>query len=67
MLWLELVHQLIDTKELERLRKLSRGMMEKLEPIDELTAEINEMRIERTRRWSIHFSHTKAHLLQERK
>ncbi|KAH0397267.1 hypothetical protein KCU89_g8454, partial [Aureobasidium melanogenum] len=35
--------------ELEKLRKLSRDMMKKLEPIDELTAEINEMRIERTR------------------
>ncbi|KAH0171452.1 hypothetical protein KCU67_g2167, partial [Aureobasidium melanogenum] len=35
--------------ELERLRKLSRDMMKKLEPIDELTAEINEMRIERIR------------------
>ncbi|KAH0362119.1 hypothetical protein KCU65_g8285, partial [Aureobasidium melanogenum] len=34
--------------ELERLRKLSRDMMKKLDPIDELTGEINEMRIERT-------------------
>ncbi|KAG9599008.1 hypothetical protein KCU77_g4339, partial [Aureobasidium melanogenum] len=35
--------------ELERLRKLSRDMMKKLEPIDELTAEISEMRTERLR------------------
>ncbi|KAH0335580.1 ankyrin, partial [Aureobasidium melanogenum] len=33
--------------ELERLRQLSRDMMKKLEPIDELTAEISEMRNER--------------------
>ncbi|KAG9842500.1 hypothetical protein KCU98_g9180, partial [Aureobasidium melanogenum] len=36
-------------KELERLRKFSRDMMKKLEPIDELTAEISEMRTERLR------------------
>jgi hypothetical protein len=35
--------------ELTRLRQLSRDMMKKLEPIDELTAEINEMRTERMR------------------
>ncbi|KAG9943476.1 hypothetical protein KCU85_g8660, partial [Aureobasidium melanogenum] len=35
--------------ELERLRRLSRDMMKKLEPIDELTAEIIEMRTERLR------------------
>ncbi|KAG9849039.1 hypothetical protein KCU98_g4707, partial [Aureobasidium melanogenum] len=35
--------------ELERLRKLSRDMMKKLDPIDELTAEINDMRTERIR------------------
>lgn len=36
-------------KEVERLRQLSRDMMKKLEPIDELAAEINEMRTERLR------------------
>jgi hypothetical protein len=37
--------------EIERLRQLSRDMMKKLEPIDELTAEISEMRTERIREW----------------
>lgn len=50
MLWSDLEHQLINIKELERLRRLSRDMMKKLEPIDELTAEIIEMRTERLRR-----------------
>ena len=53
--------------ELERLRQLSREMMKKLEPIDELTAEINEMRTERLRESSINCLRADAYVLQVRK
>jgi hypothetical protein len=38
--------------EIEKLRQLSRDMMKKLEPIDELSAGVNEMRTKRLREWS---------------
>lgn len=67
MLWSDLLHQLINIKELERLRQLSRDMMKRLEPIDELTIEINEMKTERTRTKSMYHLCASTDLLQERK
>jgi len=55
------------TTELERLRQLSRDMMKKLAPIDELTAEINEMRTERIRELPVYSSWAKTYLPQAKK
>jgi hypothetical protein len=53
--------------EIEKLRQLSRDMMKKLEPIDELSAGVNEMRTKRLREWSSTTCCAVTYLLQAKR